>query len=478
MNRRDWLRTSGALSAGLLLAGNPMKHLLQPLPLSRNDFGPNFEWGVATAAYQIEGAWDEDGKGPSVWDTFVRKKGKIRNGDHGDVACDHYHRWEQDLDLLVKMGIPNYRFSLAWTRLFPQGRGSRNQQGFDHYQRLIDGCLERGITPWVTLYHWDAPQALEDRGGWTHRDMVGWFTDYADAATRAFGDKVKHWMVLNEPMAFVGVGYMLGLHAPGRKGIGNFLPAAHHAALAQAEGGRVVRANVSGADVGTTFSAAWMMPWKDKEKDARAAARADALFNRFFLEPALGLGYPTDTLPFMQRIEKHFLPGDEERLKFDFDFIGLQNYTREMIRHALWPPVMWGKIVPPAKRESGNPMTEMKWEVYPEGIYHLLKKFAAYPQVKRILVTENGAAFPDKVEDGQVKDTQRVAFLEQYLAQVLRAKQEGVPVEGYFIWTLLDNFEWAEGFFPRFGLVHVDFDTQERIIKDSGWWYKLFLTGQ
>ena len=475
MNRRDWLRTTSALSAGLVLLRNPMRHLLTDAPFTRADFGAGFRWGVATAAYQIEGAWDEDGKGPSVWDTFVRRKGKIRNGDTGDVACDHYHRWQQDLDLVKALGIPDYRFSLAWSRLFPQGVGSRNQAGFDHYDRFIDGCLQRGITPWVTLYHWDLPQALEDKGGWTSRATLDAFLQYADAATRAYGDRVKHWMVLNEPMAFVGVGYMLGIHAPGKKGIGNFLPAAHHASLAQSEGGRVVRANVKDAQVGTTYSASWMMPLKEEEKHIRAAARADALFNRFFLEPALGLGYPVDTLPFMRRIEKHFLPGDEEKLPFQFDFIGIQNYTREVIRHALWPPVMWGKLVPADQRGSGNPTTEMKWEVYPEGIYHLLKKYAAYPNMPRILVTENGAAFHDELSAGKVDDPKRIKFLQDYLAQVLRAKREGVQVDGYFIWTLMDNFEWAEGYHPRFGIVHVDFGTQRRTVKASGEWFAQFL---
>lgn len=476
MNRREWLRTSAALSAGLLMPGTHLQQLWDDPVLTRSAFGPGFRWGVATAAYQIEGAWNEDGKGPSIWDTFVRKQGKIRNGDVGDVACDHYHRVEQDLDLLQSMGVPDYRFSLAWTRLFPQGKGDRNQKGFDFYHRIIDACLQRGITPWVTLYHWDLPQALEDQGGWISRDTVGRFTDYADAATRGFGDKVKHWMVLNEPMAFVGVGYMMGLHAPGRKGIGTFLPAAHHAALAQAEGGRVVRSNVKDAEVGTTFSASWMMPWKDKEKNAKAAARADAVMNRFFIEPSLGLGYPTDTLPALKRIERYFREGDEAKLVFDFDFIGLQNYTREMVKHVLWPPVLWGKLVPPAKRGEDVSLTDMNWEVYPEGIYHLLKKFAAYKGVKKILVTENGAAFPDKVENGRVQDEKRIRFLRDYLSQVLRAKQEGVNVGGYFVWTFLDNFEWAEGFFPRFGLVHVDFRSQQRTLKDSAFWYRDFLS--
>lgn len=476
MDRREWLQRTGALGASLYLSGSPLLKWMEAPRVRRADFGHDFVWGAATAAYQIEGAHDLDGKGPSIWDEFSHRKGKIKDGSTGDVACDFYHRYESDLDLMKAMGIGEFRFSLSWSRLFPQGRGARNEKGFDFYHRLIDACLSRGIRPWVTLYHWDLPQALEAQGGWTSRSTVNAFTEYTAAAARAFGDRVHHWMVLNEPMAFTGLGYMLGMHAPGRKGIGNFLAAVYHAALAQGCGGQELRAQLPRATIGTTFSASWVEPWRDKEADVRAAARFDALWNRLFLEPALLGSFPQDTLPFLSRLEKHHQAGDEQLMKFHFDFIGLQNYTREVIRRWFFPPVLWARIIPPAKRD-GAQLTDMGWEVYPEGIYHLLKKFSAYPGAPPVIVTENGAAFPDVRSGDRIADPARIDFLQSYLAQVLRASREGVPVKGYFIWTLLDNFEWAEGFRPRFGLVHVDFASQQRRIKDSGLWYRDFLSG-
>lgn len=477
MNRKQWLRTAGLLGAGLAtMRLNAMHNLLEEAPLKRTDFGPDFDWGVATAAYQIEGAWDEDGKGPSVWDHFTHRKGKIKNGDNGDRACDFYHRYPQDLDLMKSLAIPNYRFSIAWSRIFPEGTGTVNPKGLDFYDRLVDACLERGIRPWMTLYHWDIPQALEEKGGWLNRDVIGWFRDYADTVTRRYGDRVKDWMVLNEPMAFVGLGYMLGMHAPGRKGLFKFLAATHHASMCQAEGGRVIRENVKDAHIGTTISASHITPKNDKPKHHRAAKRVDALWNRLFLEPALGLGYPVDDFRPLKYMRKYIKDGDMEQLAFDFDFIGLQNYTREMVKKSLFPPIVWANFIKPEKR--GVPeeaITEMGWEVYPEGIYHLLKKLGAYPQIKKIIVTENGSAFPDTLVDGQVDDRQRLAFLQNYLQQVLRAQREGVNVQGYFAWTFMDNFEWAEGYHPRFGLVHVDFETQQRTVKASGLWLRDFL---
>lgn len=479
MNRKDWLRLAGLVGAGLIMKpAKAIPHLFDQ-SLKRSDFGPDFQWGVATAAYQIEGAWNEDGKGESVWDHFTHnKQGKIKNKENGDISCDFYHRYPQDLALMQSMAIPNNRFSLSWSRLFPEGIGTRNEKGFDYYDRVIDKCLELGLRPWITLYHWDLPQALEEKGGWTNRDVVGWFLDYADAATRRYGDRVKDWMILNEPLAFTSLGYFIGIHAPGKKGLGKFLPAAHHTSMVQGEGGRLVRANVPRANIGSTFSASHVQPRSDKPKDIRAAERIDKLLNRLYLEPTLGMGYPTKDFPALDKIHKHVQPGDMEKLAFDFDFHGLQNYTREIVKKAMIPYV-WANFVKPEKR--GVPeedVTLMGWEVYPEGIYHLLKKFAAYPGIKKILVTENGCAFEDKLEGDRVRDPKRTKFIQDYLGQVLRAKREGVPVEGYFIWTFMDNFEWAEGYHPRFGLVHVDFETQKRTIKDTGLWYRDFLNGK
>jgi len=460
-----------------LLALWPLLLAAQPT-FTRQQFGEGFLFGTATASYQIEGAVKEGGRGPSIWDTFTHTKGKIARGENGDVTADFYHRYADDLALLDSMHFKNFRFSISWSRIFPDGTGTPNPEGVAFYHRVIDACLQRGITPWITIYHWDLPQALQDKGGWTNREILVWFADYADFLTKTYGAKVKHWMVLNEPTAFTAGGYFAGIHAPGEKGLKNFLKAAHHAALCQAEGGRIIRRNVPGALVGTTFSCADEQAYRPhKKSDRRTRRRFEAVFNRMFIEPALGMGYPVDALPVLKKIEKKIArPGDMERLQFDFDFIGVQTYTRQVVKHSIWPPIIWGKEIKPAKRGiSPENITEMGWEAYPEGIYHLLKHFASYKGVRRIIVTENGAAFPDRVENGAVNDTRRLQYYQEYLTQVLRAKNEGVPVEGYFCWTLMDNFEWAEGYKPRFGLVYVDFATQQRIVKKSGRWFQAFL---
>lgn len=444
--------------------------------LHREAFGDTFKWGVSTAAFQVEGSCDADGKGPSIWDIFTSKKGRIRDGHHASTACDFYNLYGRDIALLSKLGIPNFRFSVSWSRVLPSGTFPVNFKGLDFYDRVIDLCLENNIEPWLTLYHWDLPQALENKGGWTNRDIVGWFADYAGLCARSFGDRVHHWMVMNEPVVFTGAGYFLGIHAPGRTGLGNFLPAAHHVALSMAEGGRVLKDLLPSAHVGTTFSCTHVEPFSSNARDVRAARRADALLNRFFIEPLLGLGYPLEEVAVLKKISRYIKPGDEKKLCFSFDFIGLQNYTREVVRHSFLTPYLHAKIVKAEKRRV--PLTDMKWEVYPPAIYEVIKKFSAYPGIPTIYITENGAAFPDVPEEGVVNDVKRVAFFKEYLAQVLKARQEGCPVNGYFVWTLTDNFEWAEGYQPRFGLIYVDFATQKRIIKASGKWYARFLAGK
>ena len=459
--------------------------------MNKYEFGNDFIWGVATAAYQIEGAWNEDGKGESIWDRFTHTKSKnpfkerIYQNQNGDVACDHYHRYKEDLNLMKELSIPNYRFSLSWTRIFPDGKlTSKNQKGIDFYHRLIDACLERNITPNVTIYHWDLPQALEDEGGWTNRDTYLKFLDYVDFVTKEYKDKVPRWFILNEPFVFTVLGYFLGIHAPGRKGFANFYPAIHHVTLAQGDGGKVAKRNCPNAEIGTTFSCSYIEPvskdgfWGSLNQGA--AIRFDALLNSLFIEPMLGMGYPVDRLPSLKALEKYYKDGDEERMKFDADFIGIQNYTREVVQWSPFLPVIWGSIIEAKKRCEKT--TEMGWEIYPEGIYHMLKKYASYPKVKKIYITENGAAFPDQVveEDGKkrIHDVDRINFLKSYLEQVLRAKKEGIPIYGYFIWTFMDNFEWAEGYRPRFGIIYVDYQTQNRYVKDSGYWYRDFLQGK
>lgn len=476
MNRRNAIKTSIFGAAALAAMPKTLQAMATGTTFSKYDFGNNFKWGVATAAYQIEGAHNVDGKGPSIWDTFTHEKGKIKNKENGDIACDFYNRYYDDIVFIKQMNMQVNRFSTAWSRVLPQGTGSINQKGIDFYHKVIDRTLELGLEPWMTLYHWDLPQALQDKGGWENREVINWFSEYANLITKTYGDKVKNWMVLNEPMAFVPLGYMLGMHAPGKKGLGSFMAATHHAAMCQAEGGRIIKANVANANIGTTFSCSWVDPKNQDEKNIEAAKKFNVLFNRLFIEPALGLGYPVQDLKLLNRLEKHIKQGDEEKLKFDFDFIGLQNYTRMVARHSLWPPIVWANQVKPEDRGvKAEDITEMGWEVYPEGMYKILKQFGAYKGVKQIIVTENGSAFPDAVEGNAVHDKKRIQFFKDYLANVLKAKNEGVNISGYFVWTLMDNFEWAEGYHPRFGLVHVDFKTQQRIMKDSGLWFKEFL---
>ncbi len=436
-------------------------------------FGQNFKWGVSTSAYQIEGAHDTGGKGNSIWDKFSEEKGRINNGHHGKITCDFYNRFEDDLKLIKELNIPNFRFSISWSRILPKGIGDVNQEGIDYYNKIIDSCIEKGIEPWITLYHWDLPHELEAKGGWTNRKIIYWFTEYVEICAHAFGDRVKHWMVLNEPMVFTGAGYFLGVHAPGKKGLSNFLPALHHAVLAQAQGIRVLKSIVANAEVGTTISCSHIEPYDSNLRNSLAAKRIDILVNRMFLEPLLGRGYPIIHKKLTAKLNKYILPGDEILMKADFDFIGIQNYTREIVKHSWYTPFLKAKIISADKRSV--PITAMNWEIYPESIYNVLKQFGSYAEIKKIIITENGAAFNDTVVDEKVEDFHRKEFLENYLQQVLRARKEGVCVEGYFVWSLLDNFEWSEGFYPRFGIVHVDFETQKRTIKASGAWFKEFL---
>lgn len=441
-----------------------------------NDFGPDFKWGVSAAAYQTEGGWDSDGKGKSIWDVFSSTKRKTFQGENGDIACDFYRRYTHDIILIARLKIPNFRFSLSWSRLIPNGTGKVNPLGIEFYNRVIDFCLELGVEPWITLYHWDLPYELEKKGGWTNREIIKWFGDYVELCARYFGDRVKNWMVLNEPMVFTGAGYFLGVHAPGRKGLNSFLAAIHHAAMCQAEGGRIIRSLVSNARVGTTFSSSYIQPNSKSSRDESAAQRVDTLLNRLFVEPLAGLGYPVADLKLLHRLEPFIKDGDEAKLAFDMDFIGVQNYTRELISHSHFTPMIKAKVIRADKRNVET--TDMNWEVHPESIYKMLIKFSKYKKFKEIIVTENGAAFPDVSVDGKVHDIKRTNFLKQYINQVLKAKREGVNVNGYFVWSLTDNFEWAEGYRPRFGLVYVDFKTQDRIIKDSGYWYsKLIQSG-
>lgn len=436
------------------------------------DFGKNFKWGVSTAAYQSEGAYNIEGKGLSIWDVFSNTPGKIFNNHHGNTACDFYHRYAHDISLVKLMNIPNFRFSLSWSRILPKGTGSINYRAIEFYNNVIDLCLEMGIEPWVTLYHWDLPNELELKGGWTNREVIDWFSEYVQICVRTFGDKVKRWMVLNEPMVFTGAGHFLGVHAPGKKGLANFLPAVHHAALCQAEGGRIIKSESSMNMAGTTFSCSYVEPYRSTSLDKIAAIKIDALLNRLFVEPLAGKGYPVEDLKLLERLEPYIKDGDESKLPFKMDFIGIQNYTRELVSYSAITPLIYAKLIAAEKRTTET--TVMNWEIYPEALYKMIVQFNAY-DFPSIIVTENGAAFDDRIEDGQIHDTRRTEYLQEHIAQVYRAVKQGVKVDGYFVWTLTDNFEWAEGYKPRFGLVHTDINTQKRIMKDSGRWYGNFL---
>lgn len=438
--------------------------------------GEKFVWGTSSSAFQTEGAYLTDGKGESVWDVFTQKKGKIKNNENARVACDFYHNYKSDLGLMAELGIRAFRFSISWSRILPEGTGRINQKGIDFYNRVIDECRRLGIEPWITLYHWDLPQYLELKGGWTNRDVVSWFTEYTQVCIKNFADRVKYWMVLNEPSVFTGAGYFLGIHAPGRRGISNYIPAIHHAALCQAEGGRVIKAIAPESVVGTTFSCTYIEPFSNREKDIQAALRADALLNRMFIEPLTGKGYPTHDLKFLERIERYIKSGDREKLAFNMDFIGIQNYTREVVKHTYFMPYIQAKMVKASKRRVKT--TAMGWEVYPDSLYFMLKRYSDDLPGMPLIVTENGAAFHDVVYNQQVQDTDRSEYIKQSIITIKRAEAEGIQVKGYFVWSFTDNFEWAEGYHPRFGLVYVDFTNQVRIVKSSGRQYGEFIKNQ
>ena len=335
---------------------------MEKFEINREDFGENFKWGVTISAFQTEGATTLDGKGESIWDRFSKRKGKIKTGENADVACNFYHNYREDISIAKNLNFENFGHSIAWSRIFPEGTGKFNQKGVDYYNRVIDTLLENDIDPWLTLYHWDLPQKLEERGGWPNRDIVGWFSDYADFVTRAFGDRVKNYKVLNEPSAFCGFGYMTGQHAPGHKNLFRFLAAAHHANLCQAEGGRIVRSNVKDSHVGTSFATFCVQP-KDKQPlNLRASRVIDATINRMFVEPLVGMGYPYKDFPAMRMIEMFFKDEDTEKIKFDFDFIGVQYYCRIISRFNLYPFFAFAAEVPAAERNV--PMNNMGFEIY------------------------------------------------------------------------------------------------------------------
>jgi len=428
-------------------------------------FPKDFVWGAATAAYQIEGAWNEDGRGESIWDRFSHTPGKVENGDTGDVACDHYNLWRQDLALMKELGLQAYRFSIAWPRILPAGRGRANQAGIDFYSRLVDALLELGIEPYVTLYHWDLPQLLQDAGGWPVRGVADAFCEYADVVSRALGDRVHYWTTLNEPFCSAFVSYEMGRHAPGHTDVQEAVAASHHLLLAHGLAVPVIRRNVPGAKVGITLNFTPQEPASPSPADRLQAIWEDGYVNRWFVEPLAGHGYPADMVQgFGTRLE-FVHPGDMDVISAPLDFLGVNYYTRGIARSQ-------APQDQPRTVFAGAEHTEMDWEVYPDGLYQLLGRLHFAYGFPAIYITENGAAFRDVVNsEGQVDDPERVSYFRRHLQKVSQAIAIGVPVQGYFAWSLLDNFEWGYGYSKRFGLVYVDYQTQRRIPKSSAKWY-------
>jgi beta-glucosidase len=419
-------------------------------------FPKGFKWGAATSAYQIEGGATQDGRGPSIWDTFSHESGRTRNGDTGDVAADHYNRMPQDLDLMKSLGLRSYRFSISWSRVLPTGRGPVNQKGLDFYRRLVDGLGERGIESVATLYHWDLPQALQDRGGWENRDVAQWFADYATVMYEALGDRVTTWLTINEPKTIANVGYRWGAHAPGKRDPAAALVVGHHLLLAHGLAVRALRATGDKRRIGPALNLAPAYPASDDDRARASAVRADGEENRLYLDPIFKGEYPTD-LPVPAAVRT----GDLAVISSPVDILGLQYYN----------PVYANSV---GGQDVVRPTSQATWQqIYPEGLYDILVRVKRDYGDIPITVTENGMPEPDEVAaDGTVADPQRLAFIRDHLAAAHRAIAEGVRLEGYHVWSLLDNFEWAEGYSQRWGIVYVDFKTQQRIPKASARWYQ------
>ena len=443
----------------------------EPHAPSRADFGPGFLWGCATSSYQIEGARDADGRAESIWDRFAATPGRIRDGSSGAVACDHYHRWPEDLDIARDLGLSAYRFSIAWPRIFDGSGRAPNAKGLDFYERLVDGMLERGLQPWATLYHWDLPQWLQERGGWAERATVDAFAELADAVTRRLGDRVRHWITHNEPWCTAMIGNYEGWHAPGLTDFGTALQVAHHVLLSHGKAVPVIRANVPDAQVGISLSLHPLRPASADPRDAAAMARHDGLRYRWFLDPLYGRGYPAATLAQVGAAAPTVLPGDLDAIAVPTDFLGVNYYFPETVAHAPGHGPLDARI-----EAAQGEVTAMGWPVAPQGLSELLARIDGDYRPGPMYVTENGACYDDEVgPDGSVRDVGRRRYLMRHLAALRQAVDDGVPVRGYFAWSLLDNFEWAEGYLRRFGLVHVDYATQQRRLKDSAKWYRAFL---
>jgi beta-glucosidase len=430
-------------------------------------FPEDFIWGCATSAYQIEGAWNEDGKGESIWDRFSHTPGNIRTGDTGDVACDHYHRYREDVSLMKELGLQGYRFSVSWPRVFPTGKAPLNKRGLDFYDRLTDELLAAGITPLPTMFHWELPQALQDEGGWGNRDTAKHFAEYCRTVVDRLGDRVKTWLVFNEPWIFTIGGYLAGILAPGLRDPELALRTTHVVNIAQGLAVRAMRATGKVKAVSTAFDMPWSCPASDSEADRAAADRWHGFSNVWFLEPALNGRYPDVYVGGLDPERLGVQAGDMEVIRTPLDFVGINLYSRDVIAANEGDRNLGVRRVAMTDGEQ----TDFGWEVFPEAMYRIIMRIWNDYRLP-VYITENGCAYNDGPVNGVVNDDRRISFLERHIAQVARAIADGADVRGYYHWTLTDNFEWVEGFSKRFGLVWNDFETQQRIIKKSGYWYR------
>jgi len=444
-------------------------------------FPSDFLFGTATSAYQIEGGWNVDGRGPSIWDTYTHASPRR---DTGDVACNTYHDFQTDIDLMSVLGLNSYRFSVAWPRVLPEGRGQVNAKGLDYYDRLVDALLAKHIRPFVTLFHWDMPQALQDAfGGFAGRETASYFADYAEVVVRRLGDRVKDWITLNEPWEHAALGHLLGEHAPGHHNPWTYLKVAHHQLLGHGLAVERIRAACPDARVGITLSLTPILPKTNRPQDVVAAKVADQFFNTFYLDGIYKGHYPAPFWSQVRWLHPHIGADDMQVISRPLDFLGVNFYSREFARAVWWMPFLrfWvdGDLSASGEKVvNGIPFTASGREVYPQGLYDLLMYLKREYNNPFLYLTENGAAFTDHLDGEQVHDEKRVAYLQGYMDAAARAIRDGANLHGYFIWSLTDNFEWSLGYGTRFGIVYVDYATQRRYVKDSGLWVKEMICGQ
>lgn len=439
-------------------------------------FPKDFVWGSATASYQIEGSRTADGRGECIWQRFSNTPGKVQNGDTGEIACDHLNRYADDVALMQQIGLQVYRFSVAWPRVLPTGTGKVHAAGLDFYNRLVDELLKANITPFITLYHWDLPQALQDKGGWENPDSVKWFADYAAILTQKLGDRVKNWITHNEPWCVAFLGNLMGVHAPGKQDAKAAYAAAHHLLISHGAAMQVIRQNVADSKAGITLNLAPKHPATDSEADKQAAYTSDGFLNRWFLDPIYKGAYPADIVEKVGGALEGLDLSAVQQAAVPSDFLGVNYYTRGIVKADDTNPLGFTEI---RADYDGVELTAMAWEVYPDGLREILVNTARDYQPTALYVTENGAAYDEPVpSNGIVEDPKRVSYLERHLKAVEAAIAQGAPVKGYFVWSLMDNFEWAYGYSKRFGIIYVDYASQQRTLKRSALYYRDFIKAQ